>query len=363
MRHLLAGLIGLALLAPAFADEKKSDDKSASEPKSANEKFTDLQKGFREQVQKLGEEYQKAKTPEEKAKIEEKAFKEVAGETAKKMIALVGENPKDPAAVKALVWVCTQGFRTDQVPEALGRLLKDHPGSDQLAIVCRALGNRPDGDALIREVRSHTTNPAVKVQAGVAIAEALRDKNDEASTSEAEKLLEEVVAQAKETSAPGRAVSQAEDALKDVKTFGIGKTAPAAESKDLDDKDVKLANLKGKVVVLDFWATWCGPCRSMIPHEREMVKKLDGKKFALVSVSADDEVKTLKDFLEKESMPWTHWFAGKGGDVLKGWNISAFPTIYVIDPNGVIRAKYVGAGPEVEKKLEELVEKLVKEAS
>ena len=87
------------------------------------------------------------------------------------------------------------------------------------------------------------------------------------------------------------------------------------------------------------------------------------KPFAFVSVSADDEVKTLKDFLEKEAMPWTHWFAGKSSDVLKSWNIHAFPTIFVIDSKGVIRAKYVGAGPETEKKLEELVEKLVKEAS
>ena len=266
-------------------------------------------------------------------------------------------------AVRALVWVCTQGYRTEQVPEALGRLLKDQPGSDQLGQICRALGNRPDGDALIREIRSHTTNPSVKVQAGVAIAETLREKNDEASTAEAEKLLEEVVTQAKETNAPGRVVSQAEDALKDVKTFGVGKMAPAAASKDLDDKDVKLADLKGKVVVLDFWATWCGPCRTMIPHEREIVTKHKDKPFAFVSVSADDEVKTLKDFLEKEAMPWTHWFAGKSSDVLKSWNIHAFPTIFVIDSKGVIRAKYVGAGPETEKKLEELVEKLVKEAS
>jgi thiol-disulfide isomerase/thioredoxin len=363
MRHLLAGLIGLALLAPARADEKKSDEKAASEPKSANEKFNDLQKGFREEVQKLGQEFQKATTPEEKQKIKDKAFKEVAGETAKKMLALAAENSKDPVARKALVWACLQGAQSPQAPEAVGRLLKDYPNADELGQVCEAVGGRPDGDALIREIRSHTTNAGVKVQAGVVVAEALRDKNDEASSAEAEKLLEEVVARAKETNAPGRAVSQAEEALKDVKKFGIGKVAPVAESKDLDDKDVKLADLKGKVVVLDFWATWCGPCRSMIPHERDMVKKLDGKKFAFVSVSADDEVKTLKDFLEKESMPWTHWFAGKGGDVLKGWNIHAFPTIFVIDSKGVIRAKYVGAGPETEKKLEDLVEKLVKEAS
>jgi len=61
-------------------------------------------------------------------------------------------------------------------------------------------------------------------------------------------------------------------------------------------------------------------------------------------------------------MPWSHWYAGRGGSILKAWRIQAFPTIYVIDAKGVIRGKIVGGGPDNEKKIDELVEKLVKEA-
>ncbi|HEX4589356.1 MAG TPA: TlpA disulfide reductase family protein, partial [Gemmataceae bacterium] len=311
MRHLLAGLVGLALLAPAWADDKKSDEKSDAAPKTGQDKFAELHKGFQKDLQPLGEEFQKAKTPEQQAKIRDKALKDIAGGYAKKMLALAAEDPKDPAAVSALIWVCTQGRETPQVPEAVGRLLKNHPDNDQLGMICQILERRPDGEALLRQVRTGAAKPAVKVQAGIALADALRGKNDEAGTAEAEKVLEEVVAQAKETNAPDRLTKQAEDGLKDVRTFGVGKTAPAAESKDLDDKKVALVDLKGKVVVLDFWATWCGPCKSMIPHERELVKKNKGKPLAFVSVSADDEVKTLKDFLDKESMPWTHWFTAR----------------------------------------------------
>ena len=76
----------------------------------------------------------------------------------------------------------------------------------------------------------------------------------------------------------------------------------------------------------------------MIPHEREMVERLKGKPFALISISGDDKVETLTEFLKKEPMPWTHWFAGRGG-MIRDWNVQFFPTIYVIDKAGVIRHK------------------------
>jgi thiol-disulfide isomerase/thioredoxin len=108
--------------------------------------------------------------------------------------------------------------------------------------------------------------------------------------------------------------------------------------------------------VLDVWATWCGPCRAMIPHEREMVGRLKGKPFALVSISCDEEKDTLTDFLDNEEMPWTHWWDGKDGPLGKALAIRFYPTIYVIDAKGVIRFKNIR-----EEKLEEAVNKLLKE--
>jgi cytochrome oxidase Cu insertion factor (SCO1/SenC/PrrC family) len=361
MRYLLAGAFGLALLAPAWADDKKTD-KADETPKTPKEQVTALGQDYQKAMRELVQQFQAATTAEEKNKIRDKATKEVPADYAKKMLAVAAGHPKDAAAVDALLWVCTTQFvaQTPQAKEAFKILLKDHADSDRLADVCKGLAQAPDGEKLIRQIRTKTTNASVKAQAAFCLAEALQEKDEPtpAETKEAEKLLEEFVAAAKTVKGvPREMVEEAEGMLK----LFVGKPAPASAAKDLDDKAVALTDLKGKVVVLDFWYTNCGWCVKMIPHEREMVKRNAGKPFVLVSVSTDPTAKMVKDFVEKEPMPWTHWFAGQQGEIVKTWRVQGYPTFYVIDAHGVIRGKVVGGGPDSEKKLDDLVEKLVKE--
>jgi len=139
--------------------------------------------------------------------------------------------------------------------------------------------------------------------------------------------------------------------------IGVGKPVPEVEGIDLDGKKVKLSSFKGKVVLFDFWATWCPPCVAMIPHEREMVKKLSGKPFALLSVNVDEDRAMFTEFLEKEKMPWSHWVDGGRGPISKMFKIRAFPTLFLIDAKGIVRNKWTGSpGNEVmDKAIEELV--------
>ena len=94
----------------------------------------------------------------------------------------------------------------------------------------------------------------------------------------------------------------------------------------------------------------------MIPHHVEMSERLKDKPFALLSVSCDRDKETLETFLKETAMPWDHWWVAPDSEFKKALNISSFPTIYVLDGNGVIRHKNIKDEP-----LEEAVEALLAE--
>jgi len=134
--------------------------------------------------------------------------------------------------------------------------------------------------------------------------------------------------------------------------------APNFTLPELSGGQLSLASLRGHPVYLNIWATWCPPCRAMIPHEREMVERLKGKPFQLVSISADEKKETLTEFLAKEKMPWSHWWpGGPQAKFFEEWEIRAFPTIYVLDASGVIRYKDL-RGEELEKAVNSLLKDL-----
>src|SRR5262249_39515844 len=103
--------------------------------------------------------------------------------------------------------------------------------------------------------------------------------------------------------------------LYEIRHLSVGRVAPELATEDVDGKNVKLSELRGSVVVLKFWATWCGPCRALIPHERKLVERNQGRPFAMVSVNMDESKGSLKRFLEHEKMPWAQWWADPEGDV------------------------------------------------
>ena len=135
-----------------------------------------------------------------------------------------------------------------------------------------------------------------------------------------------------------------------------GKVAPEFSFPTPDGKK-KLGpqDFKGKILVLDFWASWCGPCRAEIPHLKEAYKEYSNKGVAFFSVSIDKDDAAWRKAMKEENMPWAQAQAPKAGkDVMKQYQFSGIPYILVLDEEGKIVAKNL-RGKALTDKLEELL--------
>ncbi|HEY7152607.1 MAG TPA: TlpA disulfide reductase family protein [Gemmataceae bacterium] len=345
-------LAALLVAVPLAAQDKKADDKGKDRAQQFKELRTSFEKARREAI----ESYQNAKTDEEKKAAFEKY--QNPGDQVAKVMKLIEADPKDDLAFQMLMWE----LRATQLqePKVFDLLAEHHIKNPAMVDVCRTLSAMPSPEAakLLRKVLDDSPEKSAKGCACYALAQLADSEangSDPSKTAEAEKLYQRVIAEFADVKS-GRPGSTLGELAKAESKLLIGKTAPDITSENLEGDKVQLKDYRGKVVVLDIWATWCGPCRAMIPHEREMVKKLKDKPFALVSISFDQKKDTLKKFLKEESMPWTHWWNGQEGGITKEYNIQHFPTIYVLDTKGVIRYKEIRG-----EQLEEAIEKLLAE--
>lgn len=145
--------------------------------------------------------------------------------------------------------------------------------------------------------------------------------------------------------------------LQEIRHLGIGQVAPEITGSDLDGAPMKLSESRGKVVLLVFWAAWCGPCMAAVPHEKQLVERFKGRPFVLLGVNGDDDVKAAAKAVTKNQIPWRSFWngpEGPGGPIATAWNVRGWPTVYVLDQHGVIRQKYLW-GKDLDEPLEKLV--------
>ncbi len=112
---------------------------------------------------------------------------------------------------------------------------------------------------------------------------------------------------------------------------------------------------KGKILLIDFWASWCGPCRQAVPKVKDMYSKFGDKGFEVVSISIDDSKSSWKKALTEEKMPWQQWLSPDKNQTMKKFLFSGIPTLYLVDRNGKIINSYTGFSEDIEKTVSGLI--------
>ncbi len=139
------------------------------------------------------------------------------------------------------------------------------------------------------------------------------------------------------------------------KGTAIGSIAPDFSMAQPDGTQLKLSDLKGKYVLLDFWASWCRPCRAENPNNVRMYKKYASQGFEILSVSLDDNKGRWLGAIQADSMTWKHvsQLQGWSGSVNQNYKVTGIPMTFLLDKEGKIIAKNL-RGPGLEAKLNEI---------
>lgn len=140
--------------------------------------------------------------------------------------------------------------------------------------------------------------------------------------------------------------------------FMIGGEAPNIKLKQLDGKELELYKLRGKVVLIDFWASWCGPCRRENPNVRRLYSRFKSKGFEIYGVSLDSDPNRWKGAIAADSLSWYHVsdLGGWQSSAAALYQVHSIPQTFLLDKNGKIVAKGL-RGEQLEAKLEELLGK------
>jgi len=138
--------------------------------------------------------------------------------------------------------------------------------------------------------------------------------------------------------------------------ISFAKRAPAFTVKALDGSKFTLDAMGGRVVLIDFWATWCEPCNEELPQMKRIAKEFAGQPLVIISVSWDSDAAKWKDFIAKKGMTWVQ-YRDADHELSRQFEVNAIPHYFTIDSDGVLTSEMLGSGSDVEGKLRKLVAK------
>lgn len=254
----------------------------------------------------------------------------------------------------------------------------------QLLVIGTLLGDADLEKQLVAQTQSTDADQALQAQLGLAMANWWKNSNNADAQS---KILDDVQKLAKTHPAE----DDLADALLTMERMGAAKPELAKRAHDIVMKDLSgkaaqraqaaptvgeplaftavtvdgdkfdTKSLRGKVVLVDFWATWCGPCIGELPHVKQVYTDYHEKGLEIVGVSCDWDGDKLKSFTKENNMPWVQlWDASRQKERESSWHalatkygVDGIPTMFLIDRNGVLR--HIDARQDLEEKVKALI--------
>ncbi len=198
-------------------------------------------------------------------------------------------------------------------------------------------------DALLAEHQAEKTDEVAQILLMKAMLYAQVFENQDKATA----LVKQLKTDFPETK-PGKdadrileGFAQQAEARKIQSGLVVGKPFPDFDVKDLDGKPLSVSGYKGKVVLIDFWATWCGPCVGELPNVLKTYEKHHPKGLEIVGISLDQNKERLTKFLGDKQVTWRQYFDGLGwqNKLAKKYGVNSIPATYLLDKEGKIIAK------------------------
>jgi peroxiredoxin len=358
MRTFFVGglIVGVALLA---APHIQGDDDEKPTPAK---QYQAIVSAYKEGVIAYSNAYHAAKTDEDRQSVSKAlGAKSSANYYAPKMLDVIRNNPKDDVAFDAIDWLHVHVPAADEFGEAVDLVLRNLIQDERLAKVCQNLGRYNScsaGDKLLQAAIDVSPHRKVQGFARFALAVSYKrtadarlgdtPKGPHPLEQKADALLQEVIDKYADLEFESTTLGkEAEAAQFELRHLGIGKTAPEIEGEDIAGKRMKLSDFRGKVTLVVFWTTSCGACMVDVPKHQTLLKRLEGKPFAIVGIDSNEEDReAVKKVCTEKGITWrSFWDADliKGrvpmGRIASRWNLDAWPTLYLLDSEGVIRGK------------------------
>jgi thiol-disulfide isomerase/thioredoxin len=142
------------------------------------------------------------------------------------------------------------------------------------------------------------------------------------------------------------------------------RVAPTFAFKSNTGEELSIEKLHGKIVLLEFWASWCGPCRADLPEVKNIWKKYAGDRFMMVGINLDSNRQAFDAFIKEEGMTWPQYYDGLGwaNKISQLYGVYAIPHSVLIDQDGVIKARGL-RGEQLSELIDEMLSKLPKRSA